>query len=252
MHAIVLGSFSFVLIYLFTAVYVCTITIISLLLASTIMTSSCLVVAFSVFPDLSPSAKQQITHIRAPCVSAHTRPLFPVFAVASFFLLGRSFSTSTSGHTGRCSCYSPCAHLAVPCSPGPASVFPAVPWWSLSLSLCPLAASNRSALLLSPSSDLAYYRISLHPIITHLSFPSLSSCFLLSISVSYLLGKPFFFPISGAFTAEFILLHCCLSSRCSSSCLAISLYEYVTWSGSVCEHCSGYIHFKKITLVSSL
>lgn len=85
MHAIVLGSFSFVLIYLFTAVYVCTITIISLLLASTIMTSSCLVVAFGVFPDLSPSAKQQITHIRAPCVSAHTCPLFPVFAVASFF-----------------------------------------------------------------------------------------------------------------------------------------------------------------------
>lgn len=82
---IVLGSFSFVLIYLFTAVYVCTITIISLLLASTIMTSSCLVVAFGVFPDLSPSAKQQITHIRAPCVSSHTRPLFPVSAVASFF-----------------------------------------------------------------------------------------------------------------------------------------------------------------------
>lgn len=189
---IVLGLFSFVLIYLFTAVYVCTITIISLLLASTIMTSSCLAVAFGVFPDLSPSAKQQITHIRAPCVSSHTRPLFPVSAVASFFLLDRSFSTSTSGHTGRCSCYSPCAHLAVPCSPGPASVFPAVPWWSLSLSLCPLAASNRSALLLPPSSDLAYYRISLHPIITHLSFPSLSSCFLLSISVSYLLGKQFF------------------------------------------------------------
>lgn len=124
--------------------YVYTITTISSLLASTITTSNSPVVAFSVAPNLSPSAKHQITHIHTRHMPLHS--LFPVFAAAHSFTW--SFSqhkmhvvTHAPAHVSRCvpSRQCPARSALLLCfqlSPGYHSLCRSVHWLPVTRALC--------------------------------------------------------------------------------------------------------------------
>lgn len=137
--------------------YVYTIPTISSLLASTIMTSNSPIVAFGVTPNLSPSAKHQITHYTYPSYALTLSFLSLLLLLLLFLSLNRPLNTRcTRSHMPLLMFLACVPGLAVPCAPSPASMCPAVLWLSLYLSLCPLAANNHSTLSLSPSlcSDL--------------------------------------------------------------------------------------------------
>ncbi len=126
--------------------YVYTVTTISLLLASTITTSSSPVVAFSVAPNLSPSAKHQITHIRTPHMPLHTLYLFPVFAAALSFTWPFSQHTMHAvthapAHVSRCVPGRQCPArsallLCLQLSPGYHSLCLSVHWLPVTRALC--------------------------------------------------------------------------------------------------------------------
>lgn len=162
---------------------------ISLLLASTIMTSNSPAVAFSVTPNLSPSTEQQITHMHTPRMPLHTLSLLPVFAAA----LSSTWSSSqhkmhvvthAPAHVSRCvpSWQCPARSALLGCfqlSPGYHSFCLSVHWLPVTRALCLCLFLRVSDLPLTVRWGFTYF----------LLFLLFVSCLPLSSSVLYPSGK---------------------------------------------------------------
>lgn len=193
--------------------YVYTIPTISLLLASTITTFNGPVVAFSVTPSLSPSAKHQITciHTYHPYALTHAYSLF-CLCYCSFFLLIVLSAQNACSHTHRCSCFLLYAWAVVPY---------AQPCFSTSS--CPLVVTlclsvhwqpvTRAPCLCPFLCLVSFSFLTVRWVFTHFSLHSLCLAFHFPLLFDILLRNSvyyfclFYFHSWNSFT-----VYCCLSS----------------------------------------